>query len=680
MVSYIKALQAKGVSRDIIEKNLAGVGWSVSDISEAFASLASLPGPGPSVVPMAPKNIQNSQNSMPITQEETPKTPKRHPLVLTIITLVACVLVAGGIYAFINKVGPFSPAVMYTEATLLSGILAKSESINSSSYSASGSLSVGPRDKDAVPFIFERDEDFLKKYQNDVDRSKNAQSILSALRYSTAYPDTLGKLKKSNDLYNYGDFSTEDPATSSPYNYKTTDGGKNFTLEIAFETTDAISQIRRGYSFSEESTPIEGKKVTFTKDSESYFYLSSAPPKPLLATLAEQVASLPGEMKVDLTVSAKADWQPGASPDWAFNLDANGDFGDLQYKVNADVLKKDKDYYFKINNIPRLFLGMFSNAKGVWVKVNPEEEGDSSYSPLSSITGDLSEQEESYKEFRAEVVKLLHTAVKFADEEKLISFKKRPSAEKIDGRTLYRYELDMKKEAILPFYEKLLAEAQKTETKNYLFEDASLVEYLKSSEFDAVFDYYQKNIFVTLWTDDKGFPAMAEYRFRVVPSDDAEHMKDKQVNVVVNLKISDINKPVVIEAPSGAKSLDEIGGTVLDVARNKGANASIKANLSNMRASAELYYDSKGSYGKSNSGSCEAAGTIFSDKMMAPSITAVKEALKKVESSVVCYSSSKAWAISATLIETSDEKGYWCVDSAGASKLITKPISSTSCK
>ena len=673
IVSYIKAQEGKGVPRDVIEKNLVGVGWSPADVSEAFTFISNIA--VASTPPAAPSNV-------PLSPGKTP----HHRFALPITILVILVVLAGGIFAYIKKIGPFSSASMYTEATLLSGVLDKSESINTSSYSVSGSLNVGPRDKGAMPFVLERsDEDFLEKYQNDVDRSKDVQNILSALRYSgqKEYPASLSALKSNKNLYYYSNFSTEDPATSEPYKYKITDGGKNFTLEVAFETPDAITQIRRGYRFIKSNTSIEGKKVAFTKDSESYFFLSTTPPKPLLATFAESAQYLPGEMKVDMTLSAKADWQPEASPDWAFNIDANGDFGDLQYKVNIDALKKNKDYYFKINNIPSLFLGMLSNAKGVWVKISPEEKGDDySYNPLSSIALGLPKQEESYKEWRAEVVNLLHMAVKFADEEKLMSFKKKPSAEKIDGRTLYRHELDMKKEKILPFYEKLLAEAQKSEIKNYLFEDSGFVEYLKSEEFDAVFDYYQKNIFVTLWTDAKGFPAMFEYRFRIVPSDEVEQMKDKQINLAIVLKISDINKPIVIETPSGAKSLDEIGGTVLDVARNKGANASIKANISNMRSSAELYYDAQGSYGKASSGNCEAAGTIFSDKFMAGSISGIKETLKgRAEpASVVCYSSPKAWAFSANLIEVDKEKGYWCVDSTGASKLITKPISSTSCK
>lgn len=675
IVSYIKSLQAKGVSRDEIEKNLIGAGWSPSDVSEAFASFSTT---GAASIPSAPPN------NMPLSPDKTPHHRSASPLIALLVILV---ILAGGVYAYIKKIGPFSPASMYSETNLLSGILEKSGSINTSSYSVSGSLNVGPRDKGAMPFVLERsDEDFLKKYENDVERSKDVQGILYSLGYynnSNSYPASLAELKDDRTYSYYGNFSTEDPATSRPYSYKVTDGGKNFTLNVAFETADAITQIRRSYRFAESNTSIEGKIVTFTKDSESYFSLSPTPPKPLLATFAESSQYFPGEMKVDLTLSAKTDWQTEASPDWAFNIDANGDFGDLQYKVNIDALKKNKDYYFKINNIPSLFLGMFSNIKGFWIKINPEENKDGySYNPLSSIAGDLSRQEESYKELRAEVLNLLHSAVKFADEEKLISFKKKPSVEKIDGRTLYRYELDIKKEAILPFYEKFLVEAQKTKNKNYLFEDSGLVEYLKSEEFDAVFDYYRKNIFVTLWTDEKGFPAMAEYRFRIVPSDEVGQMKDKQINLTVLLKISDINKLVVIEAPSGAKSLEEIGGTSLDTARNKGANAAIKANLSNMRASAELYYDANSSYGKASSGNCEAVGTIFSDKLMASGISAVKETLKgRAESaSVVCYSNSKAWAISANLIEVGNEKGYWCVDSMGASKQLTKQISSTSCK
>lgn len=99
----------------------------------------------------------------------------------------------------------------------------------------------------------------------------------------------------------------------------------------------------------------------------------------------------------------------------------------------------------------------------------------------------------------------------------------------------------------------------------------------------------------------------------------------------------------------------------LNTARGKGNDAKIKAQLSGLRASAEIYYDTNGSYG-SSSNSCasgmfddDASGmSQYTDSSNYPSST-----------TLVCNSSSSAYAVQANL-NTSGQ--YWCVDSLGKSK------------
>ena len=683
IVSYIKVSKGQGLAQEEIEKNLLSGGWNASDISEAFAVINTANVSGAPVSP--------TYSNIPASTSNPVLKSKHHHLAKVFGVVVLIAAIAGGVYAYTGGVNPFSKKILYSEENLFSGILEKTASINTSSYSASGSLSVVPREAGAKPFVLDVTEDEVvkKQYENDVKRSRDISGIMGALRYSSydaTYPSTLQKLKE--DDFGYNDFSTNDPLTSQPYGYTVTNGGKGYTLKVVFETQDAITQIRRGYEFDETKTLIDGRLVTFTETSDSYFYLSSTLPKPLLVELGEMAEYLPNEFKMDGTVSAKTDWQTESISDWVFNIDANGDFGDLQYKVNIDALKKDKDYYFKINNIPSIFLGKMSDAKGVWIKVSPKDENESGYSDyndLAFFANEFLDSEESYKETRAETTHLLNMAAKFADEEKLFSFKNKPSAEKVDGETLYRYELQFNKPSILPFYQKLLAEARTTQNKYELFEDEGMVAYLQSKEFDAVFDYYQNNTSLILWTDKAGFPAILEYKLRLVPPDNAEQLKDKQADLVFKIKISDINKPIIIEAPADAKNIDEVGGSPLGEARIKGANAAIKANLSSIRASAELYYDeNSNSYGKlSLTGSCDATeGTLFSDDLINKSIVAVKDIIKnETGSSVLCYGSPVAWAVSASLIDTDTdtETGYWCVDSTGASKLSKTAASTVYC-
>lgn len=95
---------------------------------------------------------------------------------------------------------------------------------------------------------------------------------------------------------------------------------------------------------------------------------------------------------------------------WSFNINAEGDFGDLTYKVNADALKIDKDYYFRINNIPSLFLfGDLASLKGKWVKIPTEVSSSSpneSYSIIGYISKKIPEYEKSYKGNKQNLIEL----------------------------------------------------------------------------------------------------------------------------------------------------------------------------------------------------------------------------------------------------------------------------------
>jgi len=97
----------------------------------------------------------------------------------------------------------------------------------------------------------------------------------------------------------------------------------------------------------------------------------------------------------------------------------------------------------------------------------------------------------------------------------------------------------------------------------------------------------------------------------------------------------------------------------LNSARSKGEAARTKAQLANMRAEAELYYDSNGSY----SGVCADMGFVSGG-----SGTGLFANL----STTSCVDAAQAWAAHAAV-----DGGSWCVDSNGFSASGT--ASSTTC-
>ncbi|GMQ95243.1 MAG: hypothetical protein BMS9Abin13_356 [Patescibacteria group bacterium] len=106
----------------------------------------------------------------------------------------------------------------------------------------------------------------------------------------------------------------------------------------------------------------------------------------------------------------------------------------------------------------------------------------------------------------------------------------------------------------------------------------------------------------------------------------------------------------------------------LNSARSKGADAAIKANLANMRAQAELYYDGAGNNTYGTESSVCGVG-LFADTTIAAAVTAAASASGGVatcvsgDALVGTGGSATSWAISVPL-KTS---GTWCVDYTGVS-------------
>ena len=113
----------------------------------------------------------------------------------------------------------------------------------------------------------------------------------------------------------------------------------------------------------------------------------------------------------------------------------------------------------------------------------------------------------------------------------------------------------------------------------------------------------------------------------------------------------------------------------LNSARTKGSDAAIKANLSNMRAQAAMYYDTNSKYnvtaGTAVTCSVAVDGTatgctgLFADTTI---LAALKAAAAASGAAAIGNTDTTGayWAASATLKTTAD--GNFCVDVAGAAK------------
>lgn len=634
LLDYIQKQRAAGFSKQDIIASLNTAGLLTADINAAFVQIeqTSFPPAPPVIQPQSALHSKsasiNPLNNSSSSSSIAPIQSARKPVFVKILIAAGALLIlGGGTYAYFMNIGPFSRPP-YTEANLVSGIAKAIARIDTSSYLLSASLGVEKRADNAKPFVIHTSDttDMRKQYQNDAVRAQNIGSLLSSLQtHAAPYPSSLQTLvdesnkkhcslqtgeRKTRCLLSpssfYGNLTINDPVSGRSYEYSVTEAGKNFALTVTFETDNAITSLRRSYQFTPETTIIEGKRVTFTNKSTQYFFLPSEPPKPTLVQLSESMSYMPAEMSGSMGVSGQTDWRSQESADWTFNINAKGDFGDLSYKMDIDALKKDGIYYLKINNIPSLFFGFLSAIKGKWVKVDPRTASssqDTSYDVFSSIASQLPQAEKSYKESRKEIARVLEKAIEIAEQEKLFILKNAPHSERVDGRTLYRYDLTLRKDAIAPFYKRLRQEVSATKVfRNYrMVIDEGYEQYLQSPEFKDIFDYYDKNTSLTLWADSQGFPAVLTYGLRVVPPDSAIQLKEKQMMVTLKFALSNINKPITIEAPGSAKPINEVFNTndstnPLFQARMKSRDARRFADIKQIQLAVELYHDSCGQY------------------------------------------------------------------------------------
>ena len=104
----------------------------------------------------------------------------------------------------------------------------------------------------------------------------------------------------------------------------------------------------------------------------------------------------------------------------------------------------------------------------------------------------------------------------------------------------------------------------------------------------------------------------------------------------------------------------------LNTARGKGNDAKTKAQLSGLRAGAEVYYDTNGTYG----GTTNACDNMFNDVNVAPYVDELPNGVTPQ-----CRSNGTIYAVSANLLSVTDTNiDNWCVDSAGKSKAIAAPL------
>lgn len=547
----------------------------------------------------------------PINQEAIlPKKRSRKGGLILIILGIFILLVAGIIYAYTQKIGPFSFFV-YKEENFLSSLLEGVDEINSASFKLSGEIKVVPREEGVMAFTIEdslNTSEMRDKYNNDLFRIEAVNDIvndLEAYYYGQAhfskhgkYPESLKELALAEG--GYWDNSIIDPVTLKEYGYRVTDNGNNFSLEVDFETEYVNKALRLYFKYNEEGYVVDGMKISFNKNAD-YVYMSSETPKTFFENLVEGMKAMPKDYNTNGSL-AFAFENGGNGLEWEFSEDASISSGTYAYQISGSALKKDKTYYFKIDDFP-MTSNSISSIKGQWMsmieKERDEDEEEDEYYYQENIGGAISFYEKNIVDNIDTVLKIVKIMASIADEKGLITFASNPRIEKVDGRDLVRYDLEINREAISLTYidsiDQLKNDSKLGEIINssplYLGQMDEEIRYqLESKEFADIFDYLSQNNSLVIWTDTKGVPVAIENVLKVAPPESVKSFRDKQVNISIRAVIDGINEPLEIITPEDSRPFEEVMKEVEgdDYGSNWAYDSKIKATMDQMRAGAEL--------------------------------------------------------------------------------------------
>lgn len=103
----------------------------------------------------------------------------------------------------------------------------------------------------------------------------------------------------------------------------------------------------------------------------------------------------------------------------------------------------------------------------------------------------------------------------------------------------------------------------------------------------------------------------------------------------------------------------------LGPARNKAKNVRLKGELSQLRSTAELYYDNNDlTYGASATSSCDTGNSVTNFLKGSKIMIALKSQIPG-SGNVVCNINKGAYVVSIPLFDDDSNDAFWCADSNG---------------
>lgn len=451
------------------------------------------------------------------------------------ITIIIILIVSFCNYVYFFKPNWFRKAPL-TQDNFLNSLMAKLYDIDKTNYTANFMVDVTQKDADVEEYVpSDEVKEIMNKYSRDDSRLKDINNILEKLntyfKGNKRFPSSLDVLK---------DVNKKDPKQND-YNFVVKDDGSDFTLSFSVESDEMVAYLKQtgleidGYVASINNKYDFSKKLFINLSNSNYTNYYKNP-----------LNYLSSDVSISFGVSGLYIRNQG---DNNTKLGMNGSFsgGDFNFAVDVETVKLADDLYVKINKAPSLF-GDLSSIKLKWIKVTPQD----ITSNLSNIFSSLDEKKDE-EIYRRQLEKILEVA----NEMNLLTYKEDPVIRNDKLDVFYDYKVQVSVDSLAPFYQKVTKELETIDKENPLIKYSDLTDaYLKGKVFKELFSYISKNQDIVITLNGKGLPVSLHYKLRILPRSDTK-ASEKQTNFYFDLKLSDINSDLTIEAPETSINFKE---------------------------------------------------------------------------------------------------------------------------
>ncbi|MFA6397901.1 MAG: hypothetical protein WDK96_03625 [Candidatus Paceibacterota bacterium] len=602
LLNYIKKELSSNVSKDIITSNLKSKGWTDFDISEAFSKIISLkvepviPTVPPNIFRSSQPQIQNQnqpQTTTPVTSPVTPKiTPEIARPQITPQTQPQTIN--------LSATSPITPPLQTTPKPqpvipqTPSQVTPQTPPQTIRPFTTPQTLSQ-PAPLQATPF----NSPINNQVSNPTILSTHKKSKVPLIIFILFLFALLG-----GGAYAYysGIFLTFSDLTS-----KAIVNTRN-TNSASFDTTIKVdySEIKQftNQPLSEIMTPTQ-----FSLTTKGAYDFSDSTNRKISTSLSLDASTISGQVD--------------------FKIVDNTIYGQL-VKIPAQALA---------------FIPTTTNFENKWFSFPIKPENIQSLTdlinPLSKISGiDSSVIEKITQEQKDKLFEITQNA-------HFLKMTKRLSPEAINDHLSYHFTFDLDKEGISTYLTTLkdyVNTIGKNDSALSLFDPTSITKSL-----DKIEDFQGE-----IWIGRKdNLPYKIMFNFGVK----LDQTKNEKIKISVVNIFSNWNSPESIVVPTESLPFEEfvnaLTNNAMSEAKGKAADAAIKAHLSNLRASAEIYFDSNTN---SYLGLCSSTESKNIDA-----------ALKNVGTVFSCKDSIAKYLATVKFVQ---DPGYFCLDSTGFLNII----------